>query len=112
VTAGCSTCLDAWLLLPASTGSSSGWCALWDWFTGQLLIQQTEHVCLPPLPPPAGISESYRSDPTATTTTLAEALKLANDEGYAQEAAQATIAALIEGGGWDLTSALAQTHGG
>jgi hypothetical protein len=48
--------------------------------------------------PPAGISESYRSDPTPTTTTLAEALKLANDEGYAHEAAQVTIAALIEGG--------------
>jgi hypothetical protein len=73
---------------------------------------KTQYVGLLSLLPPAGITDSYRSDPTPTTTTLAEALKLANDEGYTLEAAQATIAALIEGGGWDLTSALAQKHGG
>jgi hypothetical protein len=88
-----------------------GLCNQWFHITGQLDCcspDWAQYVRLLPLPPPAGISESYRSYPTSTTTTLAEALKLANDEGYAHEAAQVTIAALIEGGGWKLTSGVVQ----
>lgn len=51
-----------------------------------------------PAPLAPGIAETYHSDPSATTKTLAEALKLANDEGLAHQAAQATTAALIAGG--------------
>jgi hypothetical protein len=45
-----------------------------------------------------GVEEAYEQDPTATTATLAHALKLANEEGAAEAAAQATVAALIAGG--------------
>jgi hypothetical protein len=54
-----------------------------------------------------GVEEAYEQHPAATTATLAHALKLADKDCSAKTAAQATVAALIAGGGCIQCMALA-----
>jgi thioredoxin-like negative regulator of GroEL len=46
----------------------------------------------------AGLSAAYQQDPTATTATLAHALRLANENGHAEMAAHTLLGLLSAGG--------------